>query len=176
MSYQIINEILQQHGSDLEAAQAHGIASALLCVDPNAQGVTWLAQIINEDRFLLEEEKATLVDLFELTRTFLQPEQAGFDFDLLLPSDEDLQEQAITLSQWCEGFLWGIGYATANAPTTPEITAILREIIEFTKLDTDIEDENEEDAEAFMQIHQYLRAAVLIIRDEWLSSPSSALH
>lgn len=176
MSYQIINEILQRYDSDLEPAQAHGIASALLCVDPNAQGVTWLAQIVDEEQSLLEEDKATLADLFELTRTFLQPEQAGFDFDLLLPTDEDLQEQAIALSQWCEGFLWGIGYASANAPPSQEITAILREIIEFTKLDTDIDEENEEDEEAFMQIHQYLRAAVLIIRDEWLVPPSKILH
>jgi len=176
MSYQIIREILQRYDSDLEPAQAHGIASALLCVDPNAQGVTWLAQIINEDESLLEEDKTTLIDLFELTRTFLQPEQTGFDFDLLLPDDEDLQEQAIALSQWCEGFLWGIGSAAANAAPSQETTGILREMIEFTKLDTDIEDENEDDAEAFMQIHQYLRAAVLIMRDEWLVLPSSTLH
>lgn len=176
MSYQIINEILQRYDSDLEPAQAHGIASALLCVDQNAQAVTWLAQIIDENESLLEEDKTTLADLFELTRTFLQPEQASFEFDLLLPSDEDLQEQAIALGQWCEGFLWGIGYVTADAPTSQEVTTILREIIEFTKLDTDIEEENEEDAEAFMQIHQYLRAAVLIIRDEWLAPPSNVLH
>ena len=180
MAYQAISEILQRHDSDLEASTAHGIASAMLCVDQNAQIDDWLDEILADAEDLLEEDKHTLVELFELTRKFLQPETPHFDFDLLLPPEEDLQQDVIALIQWCEGFLWGIGYTHSSANWSGDIQGILRDMVEFTKLDTDILGENgesnNEDEESFMQIHQYLRAAVLIIRDELQTATPAQTH
>ena len=45
---------------------------------------------------------------------------------------------------------------------------ILRDIAEFTKLDTDVEDENDEND--FVEITEYLRPAVLLLRDELTQS------
>jgi yecA family protein len=175
MAYPIMNDILHRYGSDLEAAQAHGIASAMLCVAVNAQVDPWLAEILPDTEEVTAEDRATLVQLFELTRKFLQPEQTSFDFDLLLPVDEDLQEDVVALSLWCEGFLWGIGYTQSAGNWSGETQGILRDMVEFTKLDPDIAQTDDEE-EAFMQIHQYLRAAVLIIRDEFLESTPAQTH
>ena len=43
---------------------------------------------------------------------------------------------------------------------------ILKDITEFTKLDTNTEDEDEEDEVALMELIEYLRSAVLLLRDE----------
>lgn len=171
MTYQVISEILQRHDSDLKASEIHGIASALLCVDQNTPVACWLDEIIDENAGVLEEEQSTLVELFERTRKFLQPETVEFAFDLLLPIGDDLKSNIIAMCQWCEGFLWGIG--SINLPDrdrSSETQAILRDMIEFTKLDPYVTEDDDEEEEAFMQIHQYLRAAVLIIRDELLTA------
>lgn len=176
MAYQEINEIFQQHDTATSAAQAHGIATAMLCVDARADVNTWLDQLFDDDIDLVEEDKAALLTLFERTRLLLNPDETEFEFDLLFPDNDELQEHAIALSEWCQGFLWGIGYSHSAANWSGETHGILKDMVEITKLEQDIEEENDEDEEAFMQLHQYLRAAVLIIRDELNQPDSTATH
>jgi uncharacterized protein YgfB (UPF0149 family) len=57
-----------------------------------------------------------------------------------------------------------------------EIEGILKDMVEFTKLDAEVEADSDEDEEAFMQIHEYLRAAVLIVRDELNQHHSGSIH
>jgi uncharacterized protein YgfB (UPF0149 family) len=47
-----------------------------------------------------------------------------------------------------------------------EARDILKDITEFTKLDADDEDNNEENITALMELTEYLRTAVLLLRDE----------
>ncbi len=175
MAYQEINEIFQQHDSGTNSAEAHGIATAMLCVDARANANTWLEQLFEDDVDLLEEDKAALLTLFERTRLLLNPDETEFRFDLLLPDNDDLQEHVIALSDWCQGFLWGIGYSHSAADWSGETNGILKDMVEITKIDQDVDEENDEDEEAFIQLHEYLRAAVLIIRDE-LSQQNSTTH
>jgi yecA family protein len=177
MVYQQVNTIFQKYESDINAAEAHGIATAMLCIDSRADITSWLAEAFAEQVDLSAEDKSTVVDLFNHTRLLLTPEETDKVFDLFLPAEDDLEEQVIALSDWCQGFLWGIGYAqNSSAQWSKEVHDILHDLVEFTKLDTDIEEDNEEDEEAFMQIHQYLRAAVLMIRDELNQHYSELIH
>ena len=175
MAYQILNSIFQRYDSDLEPVEAHGIASAMLCVDGHSDGINWLKEIFDDEIALTEEDKEVLTELFEQTRKLLDPDESTFEFDLFLPNDFTLSEQAIMLANWCKGFLWGIGYSKSQGDWQGETDSILRDMVEFTKLDHDLEDDNDEDEEAFIQIHEYLRAAVLIIRDE-LDQHSKSKH
>lgn len=175
MTYQSISEIFQHYNSDISVAEAHGIATAMLCVDGRVGVNKWLEALFDADINCQEQGKIELAVLFERSRRLLNFEENEFEFDLLLPENDDLQEQAIALSEWCQGFLWGIGYSDSAADWSGETTGILKDMLEFTKLEHDIEDGNNEDEEAFMQLHQYLRAAVFIIRDE-LSQNHTATH
>lgn len=176
MAYQVISEIFQQHDSGCSAAEAHGIATALLCVDARADVNNWLEELFTDEAELLEQDKAALVALFERTRVLLNPDETEFAFDLFFPDNNDLQEHVMALSDWCQGFLWGIGYSHSAADWSGETNGILKDMVEFTKLEYDIDESNDEDEEAFMQIHQYLRAAVLIIRDELMQNNSTSTH
>ena len=55
---------------------------------------------------------------------------------------------------------------SVNATTTfsKDALEILRDITEFTKLDTEVE--GEEDEAAFVEITEYLRSAVLLLKAE----------
>lgn len=171
MAYQTINSIFQGNDSDMNVAEAHGIASALLVMNLETESSQWIDEVFNETHTLIEEDKTQLVHLFEQTRTVLNPEEAMFEFDLFLPNDEnDLPEQAMALSLWCQGFLWGFAHSQAKQELIGETAEILREMVEFTKLEEHIDDDDDEAEDALMQIHEYLRAAVLIIHDEIIES------
>ncbi len=172
MAYQILSSIFQRYNSDLSVAQSHGMATAMLCVNRHSDAINWLHEIFEAHEQPIEEDKAQIVNLFEQTRNLLDPDDSLFEFDLFLPENVNLSEKAITLANWCEGFLWGIGCSQSKADWQRETNEILRDMVAFTKLDNEVEDDNDDDEAALTQIHEYLRAAVLIIRDE-LSSDSN---
>jgi len=58
----------------------------------------------------------------------------------------------------------GIGFTHATAELSREAREILKDMIEFTKLDTKAE--GEEDESDFMEITEYMRSAVLLLRSE----------
>ena len=110
-----------------------------------------------------DEDRATLIHLFEDTRSLLASDD--FEFDLFLPDDDVLlSEQVEALTYWCQGFLLGVGFTHATSDLSKEVREILKDIIEFTKLDT--EAEGEEDESDFMEITEYMRSAVLLLRSE----------
>lgn len=175
MAYQILSSIFQRYDSDLTPAEAHGIATAMLCVNGQCESAGWFSEVFDDVQSIVEEDRAVLIDLFEQTQKLLDPDESVFEFDLFLPADVNLPQQAAALANWCKGFLWGIGYARSQGDWQGETDGILRDMVEFTKLDIEIEDNDDEDEDAFIQIHEYIRAAVLIVRDE-LNQNSDSTH
>ncbi len=166
MSYEQVSDILQQQDMTLNASEAHGVASGMLCVNPQCDAATWLDELL-ENPSLTEEDKTLLMNLFEQTRKLLNPEEDDFSFDLFVPDwdeNDDASQHAEALRSWCQGFLLGVGYQKKGAEWPGESGEILRDIVEFTKLESDIQDEKDE--QALMEIHEYLRAAVLLLRDQ----------
>jgi uncharacterized protein YgfB (UPF0149 family) len=112
---------------------------------------------------VIDEDREELINLFDETQTLLASDE--FDFDLLLPGDEALlSEQVEALTQWCQGFLMGVSFSHDATDWSKDASEILKDIVEFTKLDTDAE--GEEDENDFMEIAEYMRSAVLLLRNE----------
>ncbi|HEY8097691.1 MAG TPA: UPF0149 family protein [Methylobacter sp.] len=163
MTYSVINEIVVQSDAELSAAQAHGMATGMLCANEQAQSAEWLTELFLHASPVADEDRVTLMHLFEDTQDLLASN--NFEFDLLLPGDEALlSEQVEALTYWCQGFLLGVGFTHAAADLSREATEILKDIAEFTKLDT--EAEGEEDEGDFMEITEYMRSAVLLLKSE----------
>jgi len=172
MVYQIINTILERSNADVSAAEAHGMATAMLCVNDQAESAQWLKELFKDDADLSDEDKAALVKLFEQTRKLLT--SGAFEFDLFLPDDDIfLDERVQALSSWCQGFLFGIGSVYTASGCSGDVAEILKDITEFTKLDE--EAEGEEDENAYMEVTEYLRSAVLLLRDE-LNNTGGIVH
>lgn len=163
MTYQVINTIVVRSDAELSAAEAHGMAAGMLCANEQAQSAEWLTELFRHAAPAADEGLSTLVHLFEETRSLLANDE--FEFDLLLPDDETLLgEQVEALTYWCRGFLFGVGFTHTASDLSKEATEILKDIAEFTKLDTDAE--GEEDESDFMEITEYMRSAVLLLRSE----------
>lgn len=163
MAYNACNSIIVQSDAELSAAEAHGLATGMLCINEKADSAYWLAELLHDSDSVSDEKKYVLVRLFEETRRLLGSDE--FEFDLFLPEeDTSLVEQVDALKSWCRGFLFGIGSGASGSKWPKEARDILKDIAEFTKLDANAE--GEEDEQAFMEITEYLRSAVLLLRDE----------
>ncbi len=161
--YQIIDDLLERYDADANAAEAHGIATGMLCVDEGGDSRVWLDELFESAPDLPKQDAAVLHRLFENTRQLLGAD--SFEFDLFLPDDDTmLKQQVDALRSWCQGFLFGIGYRYTGSAWPGDSGEILKDIVEFTKLDTNVYDE--EDEQAFAEINEYLRAAILLLRDD----------
>lgn len=173
MTYQTINAIVAQSDAELTAAEAHGMATGMLCVNEHTESVQWLTELFRHATPVIDENKEILIRLFEETQSLLASDE--FEFDLFLPEDDtSLSERVEALSHWCRGFLLGVGVAFSSPDWSKEATEVLKDIAEFTKLDAEVEgEENEND---FMEITEYLRSAVLLLRDEFSSNTGDTIH
>jgi len=163
MAYNACNAIIVQSDAELSAAEAHGMATGMLCVSEQTESAAWLTELLHNSDSVIDEDKYVLVRLFEETRRLLGSDE--FEFDLFLPEDDTLLIERIeALKNWCRGFLFGVSSGTSASNWTKDARDILKDIAEFTKLDAN--GEGEEDERAFVEITEYLRSAVLLLRDE----------
>jgi uncharacterized protein YgfB (UPF0149 family) len=163
MTYRVIDSIIERSDKAICAAEAHGMAAGMLCVDNRIDSVAWLIEVFSEISEITWDERNVLTCLFERTQELLGSD--SYEFDLFLPGDEyTLQEQAAALQSWCSGFLFGVGYASSSSDWPGESGEILQDIVEFSRLDTHVEGDDDENS--IVEINEYIRAGVLLIQDE----------
>jgi len=182
MAYLTISKIFQKNDADATASEAHGLATGMLCIDSQIEAVNWLTELFPAETVLLDEDKTVLFGLFEQTRKLLSEEDDSFRYDLFLPADdESLSEQLNAICRWCEGFLFGIGYTRSTADWPGDSGEIMKDIVEFTKMDTDVDDDLDEEEKdehegALIEIQEYLRAAVMMIKDQLSEVSNGQTH
>jgi hypothetical protein len=87
-------------------------------------------------------------------------------FAPLLPDDETpLCDRADALSQWCQGFLYGLGSGPAADPAkvSTEAGEIIRDLTEITHVGVDADEQNEENEVAFAEVVEFVRVGVQIL-------------
>ncbi len=177
MAYQTINTIFHNNETDITASEAHGLATGILCIESKTEAASWLGELLPDEIVLVEEDKTILMALFEQTRNLLDKEDDSFSYDLFLPGDDaPFKEQLQAICDWCDGFLFGIGYTRSSSDWSGETGEIIKDIIEFTKLDVHDDDMELEEDVALMEIQEYLRVAVLTIRDQFNTKESGLTH
>ena len=166
MSYSDLNSIILQKDAADSAAEVHGIAVAMLCLNKDTEASDWINEAFSEGSSLLQEDKVGLNDLFDQTKELMESDE--FVFDLFLPDDDEtLALRCTALKQWCQGFLFGMGRVQTSSDWPGDVDEVLKDIIEFTKLDAEMAEDDAEEAENdLMEIQEYLRAAVMLIRSE----------
>lgn len=162
MEYSQISEILDQ-ASLLSPAEAHGILTGMLCADDSVRCQHWLAEVFEDEN--PEQGKVTpaLTELFQETKTLLESDD--YDFIMLLPDDDALLEaRASALADWCRGFVFGLGSGGVMSDLPGDSGEIVRDFVEISRLDPDVEDDGDE--EAYMELSEYVRIGVLLLRTE----------
>ncbi len=165
----------------LHASQVHGLISGVLSGNFNEE-TDWQEIVMGE---ILTEDPADVVQRLYLATAHHLTESL-FEFQIILPDDEmDLPHRAEALTVWCQGYLTGLKLAgipiLGRDPS--ELTEAIDDIIEIAKMNYQDVVASEEDEEAYIELVEYVRMAVIHIFTEThtdalakLSDSSSQLH
>lgn len=150
-------------------AETHAVVTGLLCAKPGQDEnelATHLAALQVGDwssqRILDQLGPALNVLKNELS-------SSDMDFRLLLPTeDRPLEERTRCLAHWCSGFLTGFG---AGEPTVQSDDAAdaLRLIEQIARAATDSESDQEAEESAYIELTEFVRMAILLLREESLA-------
>ena len=152
-----------------ELAECHGVACGLLCrrADSSLDAFVGLLDMLEIVVAPGTGLKMSLEELFNSTRAQLADEDMGLS--LWLPDDDEiLEERTMALSQWCSGFLAGLGSsgdASLEARSDDAIEA-LKDLEQISKAEVADTAESEDDENAFAEIVEYIRIVILMIRED----------
>jgi len=152
-----------------ELAECHGVVCGLLCRLPDASLDVFMSLLD-----MLELVKAPgngIQMVFEelLNASKAQLADEDMSFSLWLPNEEEmLEERTMALSQWCSGFLAGIGSSGDEALKTlsEDANEALKDLQQISTADVSDTEESEEDEMAFAEIVEYIRIVTLMIRED----------
>jgi yecA family protein len=169
VNYDQLNEHIEAVGLETGVAESHGMFCGLLCGGGAEPESLWLAQLL-QDRdgldLLVQECGQGLRSLGAETREAI--DGPGLGFTPLLPDDErPLAERARALSEWCQGFLYGVGLTgTRDQHLSPETAEALRNLADIVHLDSDVAADSEEDEEAYTELTEFVWVAAMLIYEE----------
>jgi len=166
--YDELQSMLETRDALMGVSEAHGLAAGMLCVKFDADFNRWVTAVFDTEEqleALVDEDKQALTGLFDGTLELLKSED--FLFDLLLPDDDErIAVRASALSEWCQGFLYGVAYMGVgdDKEWSEDNRGVLRDMMEISRLDSDGSDDSDE--QAFIELQEYIRAAVQMLLGE----------
>ena len=150
-------------------AECHGVLCGLVCRKSGGTPSEFL-NYLKEIHLLVNPGTAlaaALSDAFDKTAQQLVDEDMGFE--LWLPDDdESLEDRTVALAQWCSGFLAGLGSSGDDTlkAMSDEANDALKDMQQISTADVSDTDESEEDENAFVEVVEYIRVVILMIRED----------
>jgi uncharacterized protein YgfB (UPF0149 family) len=162
-NYEQIIDDLSTLDLDLEVSHLHGLLTGLIVAGASEQAENYLRSLIlNKTGPAFHQSTHALFSIYTITHTWLN--NFGFEFKMLLP-DEDclLQERILAFSDWCLGFLEGLNLAglTLEDFESEDDIELLQHFEDFSEMDAEDLELNDEDEKAYLDVTEYARLAVL---------------
>jgi len=175
-----LEHYLSAAGAAMQASESHGTLCARYCVQERPDFEVWAGDVlgpVDASDPSLSECRQKLAMVYEITDGIFN---RGMDEPVLLvPHDSTtLQQRSLALADWCSGFIaeLGMGGLQLDESTEAEIGEILKDLIEVTHIDEQVDD-SEENEQAYMEILEYVRVAVMSLALTLRNSGSSkTLH
>jgi uncharacterized protein len=165
-SYAEIQRVLTDERSMTDAAEAHGTLVGALCSASSYRFEDWLQEILPEGR-AHDISTAALRGLYFLTSETLAG--ADMEFEPLLPEDaQPLDERTAALSQWCVGFLYGLGSgAIPDLSKLPgEVGEVVQDFREITRVGVGATESDEQNESAYAELVEFVRVGVQTVFEE----------
>lgn len=177
-TYTELTSALNKTALKLHGSQVHGLISGVLC--GNSQNTAAWEELVTggKEPGKTHEVLQTLHDI-----SAKQLDEFLFEFQLVLPPESDeLPVRAEALTLWCQGFLTGLKFVQVRITDREpgEITEAINDLIEIAKMNYEDVVANEEDEEAYVELVEYVRMAVILIyqyvRESTASKKSTGNH
>ena len=180
IQHELVEKKLASADVESSAAEVHGLLCGLLCAGRNDSLELWFAELLPEATdgdLLLEECRQTLRRLHDETRQAIEGPNLGFS--PLLPDERtSLRRRAEAVSDWSQGFLYGVGLSgvSRQRQLSQNAREALQDLTDITRMDlAALSDDDEEDEEALMQLMEFLWVAATLIHDDLLND-SGPVH
>lgn len=172
--YAELERLLDRIDSPFGAAGAHGALCGALSADGDFPEGAWLRELgIEEATRDLTMREARMLCVREAWVTRDQLADENFAFFLLLPDDgtTSINDRIAALAQWCDGYLYGVvlgglGSGDALGKEGREFLDDVARIANAGGSGHAMEDE-----EAYVEVVEYLRIGVLLMKEVGQSSP-----
>lgn len=171
--YDDLADSLSRADATPTAAEVHGLLCGMVSVRAETGLSSWQQQVIGDDvdlkgNVLAQECAADLEQLYDATMAQFSDSDLGFE--MLLPDESrTLSERIAGLVEWCQGLLMGISIGgVQNISVLPDpVQEFLNDVIEVSKLHPDdAEGGGEEQEEDFIEISEYVRLGIIMMREE----------
>jgi uncharacterized protein YgfB (UPF0149 family) len=166
-SFSEIQRVLADERSMTDATEAHGTLAGALCTTSTYRFEDWLQEILPEGRTLDPVSTGALRGLYFLTTETLAGAEMAFE-PLLPEESQPLDERAAALSQWCVGFLYGLGSgAIEDLSKLPgEVGEVIRDFDELTRVSVGTSESEEENESAYVELVEFVRVGVQLVFEE----------
>lgn len=175
-SHAQLQQCLQGLALPTGPAEVQALLCGLLCGGSARPRELWLEEILPDglDAANLTHRQCgqSLAELFQQTLAAFNSSELSFD--LLLPPEakSPLGQRAAELVDWCRGFNYGLGLSGCSLNRlSEEAREGLIDLAEITKLDLTNLSEGEQQEQELVELTEFVRVAVLLIREE-LAVPS----
>lgn len=156
----------------ISGSQLHGMLCGYLCAGADRQGEAYIRALLHNKKG--EDSRNAVLALFAVFSVSQQQiSHFDFEFEMLLPDDEaPLIERARAFTEWCEGFTQALTLVGIDHDQFEEEEAqdAMQHLLEFSELDCDSLDVDEEDEKALMEVSEYARMAVIRLHGDLLMS------
>lgn len=169
MNHQSLVSILGEHDFTATASEVHGLLTGLIAGGMFKGSVDYLehlSELFNNGLSLKGSLKKAVDDM--TVEIFGQFESEDMSFELLLLDEEEsLTDQATELLNWIQYFLVGFGLNQRDLKTASnELREIIEDFTDITRMDTELEDNNENQAN-FYEIVEFIRISSVLCHQEF---------
>jgi uncharacterized protein YgfB (UPF0149 family) len=168
--YPALAAIMQRCGMAQSPAESQGFALGLFVAGVPDPRLLWQQELYSDfdpADVLAGECRAVLDQVF--ANVFAAEDPTAMQLTLLLPQDIVVDSARVgAVRDWCQGFLFGFGLAGRNVAErlSDQSRELLHDIAEMTRLDTDDVENSTENQSALIEIEEFLRVGVMLMRDD----------
>ena len=169
IQYDEINDALKRISVEQDGAEVHGALCGLFCTVNGLTADYWLDNTLTEtpeeDALTVDalnsESRSLLTQLFNATQKQLSGQE--FEFELFLPDDHSgLFSRIEALSNWCQGFLFGLSQGGLTDPEGlhGDLPEIVKDLLEISRAESYELDDDSQDEKDYMELVEFVRVAI----------------
>jgi len=166
-----LNNLLTGVSAGVQAPECHGFLAGRACIAGLTDVDIWQSYLLAgiDDDAALEECVTVITKLADEIADEIADEEYGFQ--LLLPDDDEpLEYKSQALSEWCAGFISGLGSSwPENTGMADECNEFLQDLISISRLQGEV-DEDDENQAALYELIEYVRMGVMMLYQEWMDN------
>ena len=168
--YAAVAAVMQRCGMPQSPSESQGFALGLFLAGVSEPLALWQQELYSDfdpADVLAGECRAVLDRVF--ASVFAAVSATPMQLTLLLPEDIVVDSARVgAVRDWCQGFLFGFGLGGERVAgrLSEQSDELLQDIAEMTRLDTDEVENNDENQSALIEIEEYLRVGVMLMRDD----------